>query len=236
MHRSASCELAEHARSRAERCSYAAIARGQDAPRGRERDLEHHRSIRQRGCTARKTLPAAPRPSSSTSLNPASTSPSRGSSGRGGFDSISRWQSSRTSSSCSPARKPPRDLLVIHRQSGLLAQTDFLVNQPDRGILAQLGVRAPETLRPAGRSPRRQAATISSTCCVASEPDGSRSSESPGRRTDAPARVLPASIPTLERAWPRSRMRPASRLRGCLAPRGQPFRQVVEQSANAPLV
>lgn len=52
-----------------------------------------------------------------------------------------------------PFREPAQDLGRIDLQPCLLAEADFLVNQPDRRLIAELGMAGQEHLGPRPLSP-----------------------------------------------------------------------------------
>ena len=98
------------------------------------------------GCAARKTRPAAPRPSSASSRKPASDlpHPREDDAGRGRFHEALAIQEHRQL--VAPSREPPRDLGRVDLQPGLLAEADLLVDQPDRRLVAELGMAGQDLL------------------------------------------------------------------------------------------
>ncbi len=104
------------------------------------RDLHHHRPIAERGLCGQED--AAGRAPAQLGEQPEAGEqlPNVGEydAGRSGLDQALAIQEHRQL--VAPSGKPPRDLGHVHLETGLLAQADLLVDQPDRRVIAELGV------------------------------------------------------------------------------------------------
>ena len=100
------------------------------------------------GWEARKTRPDAPRPSSASEPEPRQDLADFREGGGAAPGCSMQLAIEQDLQLVPPAREPPRHLGRIDRQAGLQAEAGLLVDQPDGGLVAELGMARQDVLGP----------------------------------------------------------------------------------------